>query len=347
MGNLIMKTTIIIPNYNGRKFLRPCIEALKQQTSHDFQVLIVDNGSTDGSVPFLAATYPEVGVLTLKKNYGFARAVNEGIRVCNTPYVLLLNNDTIVEENFVAELVATIEDSEDIFAVGSKMLQMKNPELIDSACDCYTIMGWAIQRGVGRPFTEYEKKGNIFSACAGAALYRVSVLKKIGNFDESFFAYLEDIDISYRAMFFGYRCVYCPTAIVYHAGSGTTGSKYNSFKVRLSARNNRYVIYKNMPLWQRILNAAPLAIGHAIKYWFFKKKGFLDDYKAGVREAKKNRMNYIGILDEHQSLSVCLKIEGLLILGFFTYVRDFFSRKIESKAMAETSEELPKEKSVH
>ena len=240
----------------------PCLSSLKKQTFKDFRTLIVDNASADGSVEYVREHYPEIDLITLDKNYGFSRAVNIGIRHSRTPYVILLNNDTTVDPYYIEEMVKAIEQSPRIFSVSSKMIQMYHPELIDSAGDLYTLTGWGVCRGVGRPISNYSKSDEVFSACAGAAIYRRQVFKKIGLFDEKHFAYLEDIDVGYRAKIFGYRNMYCPTALVYHVGSGTSGSKYNSFKVKFSARNNVYLNYKNMPLLQLLVNFLPLLGGY-------------------------------------------------------------------------------------
>ena len=158
------RTTIIIPNYNGLSFLGPCLESLKQQTVHDFKVLVVDNGSTDGSVQWLR----EQGIpsIFLDHNTGFPGAVNVGIRAADTPYVLLLNNDTVAEPRFVEFLERAIGRSETIFSVSSRVLQMHRPELLDDAGDMFSVMGWAYQRGVGREMKRYDRPCRIFSACA-------------------------------------------------------------------------------------------------------------------------------------------------------------------------------------
>ena len=138
------------------------------------------------------------------------------------------------------------------------------------------------QRGVGRSCAKYNRACRVFSACAGAAIYRREVFEEIGYFDEMHFAYLEDLDVGYRARIAGYDNIYCPTAMVCHVGSGTSGSKYNPFKVKLAARNNIYLNYKNMPLLQLAVNLLPILLGMGLKYMFFKKKGFGRDYAAGV-----------------------------------------------------------------
>lgn len=279
-----MKVTIIIPNYNGKHFMKPCLESLQYQTCQDFKILVIDNHSADGSVEYMKEAYPDIEVIALKENLGFSSAVNIGIKHSTTPYVILLNNDTTVDKNYVKEMIKAIEKSPRIFSVSSKMIQMYHPELIDNAGDLYTLMGWGICRGAGRSVMNYTKPDKVFSACAGAAIYRRSIFKKIGYFDESHFAYLEDVDIGYRARIHGYLNTYCPFALVNHVGSGTSGSKHNSFKVKLSARNNIWLIYKNMPLIQFIINFIPLFLGCVIKYIFFCKIGLGKEYIEGIRE---------------------------------------------------------------
>ena len=320
------KVTVIIPNYNGLSFMEPCFKALDQQACRDFTVLVVDNGSTDGSVEWLK----ERGIpsLFLETNTGFSGAVNRGIQAADTPYVILLNNDTEPDVHYVGELLRAIERSPRIFSVSSKMIQLYHRDKMDDAGDMYSLLGWAFQRGVGQPSSGYTRPCRVFAACAGAAIYRRSVFEKIGYFDEMHFAYLEDIDVGYRARIAGYANMYCPTAVVYHVGSGTSGSKYNSFKVRLAARNNVYLNYKNMPPLQLVLNAIPIAVGMAVKLGFFKKIGFGREYAQGVREGLstagkcrkvrfqwKNLWNYVGIQIE-------------LIWGTAVYVWEFGKRRL-------------------
>ena len=283
------KVTVIIPNYNGLRFMEPCFAALRQQKFKEFDILVVDNGSQDGSVEWLKDH--EIPSIFLEENTGFSGAVNVGIRACETPYVILLNNDTEPYPDYVGELVRCMDRFPEVFSASSKMLQLSNRELMDDAGDMYSVLGWAYQRGVGQPASRYSRARQVFAACAGAAIYRREVFEEIGYFDESHFAYLEDIDVGYRAKIFGYKNVYCPTAKVCHVGSGTSGSKYNSFKVRLAARNSVYLNYKNMPLPQLLLNSVPLAAGMAVKYGFFRKIGFGADYVSGLKEGFSTRKN--------------------------------------------------------
>lgn len=326
-----MKVTIVIPNYNGKHFMEPCLSSLSEQTYKNFHILVVDNASSDGSIEYMEENYPDIELIKLQKNYGFSKAVNIGIQHSRTPYVILLNNDTTVDTRYVEEMVKAIEKSPKIFSVSSKMIQMYHPELIDSAGDLYTLLGWGVCRGCGRPVSNYTKYDEIFTACAGAAIYRRSVFDEIGYFDENHFAYLEDIDIGYRARIYGYYNMYCPTALVYHVGSGTSGSKYNSFKVKLAVRNNLYLNYKNMPALQLVLNFIPLAIGYFVKYLFFCKIGFGKDYKEGFIEGLQTAKLQKKVKFQFKHLGNYLVIEIDLIKYTFDYIKDWFSRKLFKK----------------
>lgn len=322
------KVTIIIPNYNGVHFMEPCMAALKRQTE-EFELLVVDNGSTDGSVEWLKEH--EIPSIFLAENTGFSGAVNVGIQAAKTPYVILLNNDTEPEPDYVKELLKEIERSKKIFSVSPKMIQLHHKELMDDGGDMYSVMGWAYQRGAGQAVELYEKPCHIFSSCAGAAIYRREVFEKIGYFDEMHFAYLEDIDVGYRAKIAGYYNRYCPKAVVYHVGSGTSGSKYNSFKVKLAARNQIYLNYKNMPDLQLAVNAFPILLGMVIKYFFFRKRGFAEDYLAGVKEGFETVKQTKRVAYRREHLINYLAIEWELIYGAFLYVYEFGRRKSAKK----------------
>ena len=323
-----MKATVIIPNYNGKQFLEPCLSSLEAQDYRDFGIVIVDNGSSDGSVEFLRDVYPDIPLIALPENYGFSRAVNEGIIASDSEYVILLNNDTTSDPSFVGELVKAMDAHPEAFSCASKMVQMYNPELLDSAGDLYTLLGWAVNRGTGRSRDLFRRPDEVFSACGGAAIYRRKIFDQIGLFDESHFAYLEDIDVGYRAKLFGYSNRYCPTAVVFHVGSGTSGSKYNDFKVELSARNNVWLNYKNMPWPQLLINSPFLLLGAAVKQAFFCKKGFGKAYfrgfmkgLAGIPKCRKAPMS-------KDSWRTYLQIEWDLFAGTVVYVVDWIRRKL-------------------
>ncbi len=278
------RVTAVIPNYNGIQYLENCLESLLAGSMVPF-IIIVDNGSGDGSVAFLEEKYAEneqISLVKLSQNTGFCHAVNVGILKAKTEYVFLLNNDTTVDKSCVEELQKVMDASLGIFSAGAKMINMKFPEKIDDAGDFYSALGWAFARGKDKPVSAYEIGDRIFASCGGAAVYRKSVLEEIGLFDEAHFAYLEDMDIGYRANIAGYRNVFVPKARVMHAGSAASGSRHNAFKVNLSARNSIYLISKNMPLLQIILNLPFLMIGYFVKTLFFIKKGLGKVYLRGL-----------------------------------------------------------------
>jgi GT2 family glycosyltransferase len=264
---------VIIPNYNGQKYLTDCLKSLRKQTYRGFKVIMVDNGSTDGSISLVQRDFPEVEVIALPDNTGFANAVNVGIKATQAEYVFLLNNDTICEEGVIAALVGVLDKKPAVFSVQAKMLQIKEPHLIDDAGDYYCALGWAFAPSKDKDNSKYSKRINVTSACAGAAMYRRQVFEEIGYFDEEHFCYLEDVDVGYRARLYGYSNVMEPGAIVYHVGSASSGSRHNAFKVELTAANNLYLIYKNMNALQIIINLPLFLTGVIIKHVFYMKKG--------------------------------------------------------------------------
>lgn len=292
-----MKTTVVIPNYNGRNYLQDCLTSLLEGSEVP-AIIVVDNGSADESAAMVKEKFPMVKLIALPENRGFSAAVNIGIREAGTEYVFLLNNDTVVLKDTIEELEAAMERHPKAFSVAAKMLQMKNPELIDSAGDFYCASGWAFARGKDRKNEAFSKETSVFSACAGAALYRKAVFNEIGDFDENHFAYLEDIDVGYRAKIYGYRNYYAPASVVLHAGSGSSGSRHNKFKVDLSSRNSIYLIYKNMPVLQVLLNLPFLLLGYLVKILFFLKKGLGADYMKGL--GKGFRLAFSGKGREHK-----------------------------------------------
>ena len=314
------KLSIIVPNFNGKQFLKICFDSILNQNYSSYEIIIVDNGSSDGSVQYINENYPEFTLIQNKENLGFAAAVNQGIKASNADYIFLLNNDVELETDCISNLLKCIEKDKNIFAVSSKMIQYNDRSKMDDAGDEYTILGWTRKVGDGKSPDLYTAEREIFSACAGAALYRKNILDEIGYFDENFFAYMEDVDISYRARIKGYKCVYCPEAVVYHFGSGTSGSRYNEFKIRLAARNNVYVSYKNMPLPQLVLNGIFLLAGYFIKYIFFSRKGQGSIYLNGLKEG----FNSLGKLEkteyENRNIINYLKIEWLLIKNTVKFI---------------------------
>ncbi|HEX6293189.1 MAG TPA: glycosyltransferase family 2 protein [Herpetosiphonaceae bacterium] len=240
---------IIIPNYNGVALLPVCLDALRRQTRRDFKITVVDDGSSDGSVALLRERYPEVQVVELAKNSGLARAINQAIAVTQGAYVVLLNNDTEVDERWLAELVGALEQRPEYAFAASKLRLYDRRDVIHSAGDGYRIDGLPFNRGVWEVDRgQYDASVDVFGPCAGAAAYRRAALEAVAVdgrvFDEDLFMYCEDVDLNIRARLAGYRTLFVPTAIVYHKLSATGGGPLASY---YCGRNFILVWSKNMP----------------------------------------------------------------------------------------------------
>ncbi len=292
------RSTIIIPNYNGMAYLENCLASLRGEPA---RVIVVDNGSADGSRELVQEKFPKVRLISLDRNYGFCRAVNRGMEASETTYVILLNNDTEAQPGFVKALEKAMDGDERVFSGAARMVRMDAPSRIDDAGDYYCALGWAFAAGRDKPAENYDAPREIFSACGGACIYRRRILQKIGMLDENHFAYLEDVDLGYRARLYGFRNLYVPGAVVRHAGSASSGSRYNAFKTELTARNSVYLAYKNMPPGQMLLNLPFLLAGFLIKQLFFLKKGLGKSWWKGLvkgiglcrsPEGKKRRVRF-------------------------------------------------------
>lgn len=315
--------TVIIPNYNGAHFLAQCLPSLMRQSFRDFDILLVDNGSTDDSLLYIREHFPAVTIIPLAKNTGFSHAVNIGIRRSTSPYVLLLNTDTILHRDFLLHMYYAIRKSPSVFSVSSRMLCAESPSHIDGAGDWYTICGYAVCRGRMRKSFRYLHTARVFSSCAGAALYRRSVFDEIGLFDDRFFAYLEDVDIGYRARLHGYQNLYCPAASVLHAGSGTSGHGYTPFKVYYSARNNIFLLHKNQTTLQLLVNFPFILSGTLLKYLYFRKRNLGDAYLSGIRNGLHRMHSFPKVPHTKVQIHNAWKLELPLFKYTVLYLKDF------------------------
>lgn len=330
-----MEISVVIPNYNGSKLLENCLNSLEKDKINFLRVIIIDNASKDNSIDVFKYyskknennnSNVKYHLIANSSNLGFSKAVNQGIKLAinhSSEFICLLNNDIEIDSNLFYHLIQEIEKNDKIFSVSSKMLQYNNRDLIDDAGDEYTLFGWTKKSGEGlnKSFNRYSKPREIFSSCAGAALYRTSIFNEIGFFDENFFAYMEDVDIGYRAKIFGYKNIYSPNSIVYHIGSASSGNRYNEFKIPLAARNNIWIIHKNMPWPQILLNSGFLAIGFLIKYLFFLKKGYGNLYIKGLKDGIKNRHKIEKTEFKKNNIKNYLKIQWNLILNTFKLIQ--------------------------
>lgn len=240
------RVSVIIPHWNGRQHLDDCLGSLRKQTYRNFEVIVADNGSTDGSQNYIRASFPEVRLLELGQNRGFTGACNAGYATARGEFILLLNNDTEADARWIETIVATFERRPRVGIVATKMLLFDQRDHFHTAGDYYRVNGLPGNRGVWQADRgQYDREEPVFSACGGAAAYRRAMVAEIGFLDDAFFFSCEDIDLAWRAHLAGWDVLYAPQAIVYHklkasGGSGVTGSYHDG-------RNFLYVIWKNYP----------------------------------------------------------------------------------------------------
>ncbi len=263
--------SVVIPNWNGKRFLPTCLGALRDQTLADIEVILVDNASSDGSQDFVRSGYPEMHLIELEENRGFTGACNVGMEAATGTYIALLNNDTEVQPDWAEQVVAAFEDHPDAGIVASKMLLFEQRDRFHTAGDFFTIDGRAGNRGAWEWDTgQYDRGEYVFSACGGSAVYRKSMLAEIGTLDADYFFLLEDVDLAWRAQLGGYKVWYEPRATVFHHLSATGGGVTASYH---DGRNGIWLIVKNMPASllrkyaRRILARQLLLLWGSVKSW--------------------------------------------------------------------------------
>jgi GT2 family glycosyltransferase len=261
---------VVVVNWNGAHLLRTCLGSLRRQTFADFETILVDNGSSDESLALVAREFPEVRVLALDANLGLAGGTNAGIAVTDAPIIATLNNDTEADPSWLAELHAALARHPEAGSVASKLLLFDRRDVIHSAGDFYRLDGIPGNRGVWQHDDgAYAEPELIFGACAGAAAYRRTMLDEVGGFEDNFFMYCEDVDLAFRSQLMGYRCVFVPSAVVYHMLSATGGGPIASY---YCGRNFLRVIARDMPgpllrrVWPRIVLAQLKIAAESIRH---------------------------------------------------------------------------------
>ena len=264
--------SVIVVNYNGRHFLEDCFRSLTQQTYHNYEMILVDNGSTDDSISFMKEHYPDVHLVQLPSNSGFAGGTNAGIIEAKGEFILTLNNDTCVFSDFIEKLSQPMIREPAVGMCASKMITPDKK--INSTGICISRSGAAWDRGgFEQDNGQYDHEEEVFGPCAGAALYRKTMLDEIGLFDEDFFLYMEDVDLAFRAQLSGWRCMYTHEACVIHTHGGTA-STGSDIAVYYGNRNILWCVVKNFPLWTLIVSS-PWIIGRncgVIPYYFLQGK---------------------------------------------------------------------------
>lgn len=241
------KVSIIIVNWNGLHHLKKCLPSLKKINYPNYEIILVDNGSTDESIDYIKSKFSEIKVVKNKKNLGFAGGNNSGLRLVLGEYVLLLNNDTLVKKNFLTKLVTKIEQSDDTGIVQSKILSMDDNRKLDSVGAFFTNTGFLYHHGyLQSDAQKFDKTKYLYTAKGACMLIRKKLINKIGLFDDQFFAYFEETDFCHRAWLAGYKVVYAPESIIYHKIGGTSNSMNNAF-IQYHSFKNRITSYlKNL-----------------------------------------------------------------------------------------------------
>ncbi len=267
-----VKISVIIVNYNGERYLARCLDALAQQTFSDYEVIVVDNASRDGSVALIRHADPSIHLIENSKNVGFGGANNTGFTVAKGEYIALLNPDAFPEPDWLLHLLEGMESHPQIGICASKLI-LDGADRIDSAGDGCLTSAKGYKRGEHRSASEYNMPEFVFGACAGAALYRRTMINEIGFFDEDFFLIHEDTDLNFRAQMFGWKCLYVPKAVVRHVMSASIGQE-SDLSIYYNIRNCDFVWIKNMPmpLLIRYVHHKLLAECTAFFYFCIRKK---------------------------------------------------------------------------
>jgi len=241
--------SVIIPNWNGKKFLAECIDSLKEQTFCDFEIILVDNGSTDGSAEFVEHRYGAwVRIIRNKKNLGYSGGNNAGIRSAKGKYIVLLNNDTVVEPTWLEELVRAIGSDDQIGMWASKVCSYYQRDRIEAVGELIYWDGLNRARGqYEQDQGQYDEAEEIFFPPGCGGMYPKTLFDEIGLFDEDFFAYGDDAEIGIRARLAGWKCLYVPKAVLHHKNSGSTG-QYSPFKAFYVERNRFWIVIKYFPM---------------------------------------------------------------------------------------------------
>ena len=283
------RATVIIVNWNGKELLSDTLFALQLQTFYYFRTIIIDNASTDGSKEYIRKFFPNIELIEMSWNSGFAIANNVALKKIISPYTVLLNNDAVPAKEWLRNLIKALDENPQAGFAASKMLYYDNPGVIDRVGDAYTTAGVAQLRGRKEPASCYSKPGWIFGACAGAAIYRTDVLREVNFFDEDYFLINEDVDLSFRLQLRGYKCLYVPDAIVFHKASSSIVHD-SQMSVYYGHRNLEWVYLKNMP-FKLIVKTLPAHLLYIIiAFFYFLIKGH------GVTYLKAKKDALIGFL---------------------------------------------------
>ena len=290
------ETAVVIANWNGKKYLEDCLESLCGQSYRSFKIVFVDNGSADGSVDFVRENFPETEIIRLEKNTGFAKGYNIGMEKAledkRVEYVFVLNNDTKLHEKFIESMISCSQRHPDAGSVQPKVLNFFDPEKIDCAGILLSVDGVATNRGYAeKDGKKYDEEKEIFGATGAASLFTRKALEKTKlsegeYFDNSHFAYYEDVDLAWRMRLAGFKSYYCPKSVAHHVHSATAGG-ISGFKAYYLNRNRFFTLIKNYPLCRL---TAILLIFTPVRYIFLLFRVIMKKGRKGAEFSGQSKM---------------------------------------------------------
>ena len=316
----LTRTIVIVVNFNGEKVLSCCLESLKHQTFSNFKTIVVDNFSQDGSIDGMGELFPNIEIIRLKENVGFAAANNYAIKKSEGfKWVALLNPDAIADPNWLLNLHAAADKNPEYNFFGSHLKKKGSLNQLDGTGDVYHLCGLAWRRDHGMTESQTSRSvGEIFSPCAAAAMYRRDIFIDIGGFDERFFCYFEDVDLAFRLHLAGHRCLYVPSAKVEHFGSAITGRR-SDFAVYHGHRNMVWAYVKNMPSFLLWYGLPQHILANIIALIFFSLTGQAGPVFKAKRDALlglRKTINQRKLIQKNKKIS-SKKLKKIIATGWF------------------------------
>jgi len=331
--------SIVILNYNGKNYTIKLLDSIRANVNEDVEVIVVDNGSSDGSIRAIKEQHPWVNLISLQKNFGFSKANNIGVRVARGSYVLVLNNDTLIEKGAIESLLKFMEENPDVGIVQPILIDYKNHDVIGNAGEFIDIFGHQVSRGAGLKNNGQYSTSPIFYAIGAAMFMKRNLFLKLGGFDEDYFMWFEDLDLCWRAWLNGYKVALCPSAIVYHYGSATNPYAFTSFlKAYHHTKNHILTLLKNCSAIH-ILSVTPiLFIEYSLLFIEYVFKCKLDNVKGIIQGFLWNLLNLKSTIEKRRRIfpqkNSYITIKNLMIKHnlFFEYLinKDLWRKRIEN-----------------
>jgi len=336
--------SVIIVNWNGQSYLQDCFYSLAAQKHKDFEVIFVDNASVDNSVEtarILASNLKlPIKIVRLSTNTGFAKGNNEGLKQCSGKYIALLNNDTVASEDWLKSLVQAMDAHPEV-GICASLLIVAGTDIVDSAGDCLGSSLRAYKRGEGLSASLFVTEEFVFGACAGAALYRKTMIDKIGLFDDDFFLIFEDADLNFRAQLTGWKCLYVPEAKVQHKVSASI-KKIGKLATFHSVKNDKALVIKNAP-WPILLKHFPLYLLEEVCFSlvYHAQNGNILSYFKGNLYFLKNLPR---LLRKRKQIMQLKKVPTSYLSGLLISVWPIYKKKFSARVMRLSGMQSPEQK---